>query len=110
MTIDECIDALRGARDRLPEGGGAEVAVGVEIGEGGRIGSLSLRAGGKAVFEEKYGGEQPGPKAAEEIKEKIREVLRRYFEADPWTGEPSPDFDDSYTAQDAVDAVKGFAE
>lgn len=106
MTIDECIEALRGVKNRYPDPGAAEVAVGIRFSEGGKIESLSLLAGPRGgeketVFEERFGGRQPETRLAE----KIKPVLRRYFESDPWTGQPSSDFDDTYTAQEAVDEI-----
>lgn len=37
--------------------------------------------------------------------EQIKNIIRRYFEADPWTGETSTTFDDNYTAQAAIDDI-----
>ena len=38
------------------------------------------------------------------LKNKIKTVLRRYFEADD-NGEPNKEFDANYTAQDAIDDI-----
>ena len=35
----------------------------------------------------------------------IQDVLRKYFENDPWTGMPDPDYDDMLTPQDAIDEI-----
>ena len=40
-----------------------------------------------------------------QLAEKIKRVLRRYYESDPWTEEPNKEFDDTYTAQEALDAI-----
>ena len=109
MTIDECIETLQGIKNRHPnlnEAGDIEVVAGVGFGEGGKIESLSLQAKhsdgeNEIVFEEKFKGCQPETQPVE----KIKHVLRRYFESDPWTEEPNKDFDDAYTAQEAVDAI-----
>lgn len=37
--------------------------------------------------------------------EQIREILNRYFENDPWTDEPNPNYDDNYMPQDAIDDI-----
>ena len=37
--------------------------------------------------------------------EQIREILNRYFENDPITGEPNPEYDDMLTAQGAIDEI-----
>ena len=37
--------------------------------------------------------------------EAIRNVLRTYFEADPWTEEYTGLYDDMLTAQDAIDMI-----
>ncbi len=41
----------------------------------------------------------------EALKNKIKAVLRRYFEADD-LGDPNPEFDENMTAEDAVDEIK----
>jgi hypothetical protein len=38
------------------------------------------------------------------LKNKIKDVLRRYFETDD-DGEPNKEFDDGYTAQQAIDDI-----
>lgn len=38
------------------------------------------------------------------LKNKIKDVLRRYFETDD-DGEPNEEFDDGYTAQQAIDDI-----
>lgn len=46
--------------------------------------------------------------AAETDKDKleaIRNVLRTYFEVDPWTGDYTGLYDDMFTAQDALDQI-----
>ena len=109
MTIDECIKVLQGIKNRHPnpnEAGDIEVVAGVGFCVDGRIESLSLQAKprdgeNEIVFEEKFKGCQPET----QLVEKIKHVLRRYFESDPWTEEPNKDFDDTYTAQEAVDAI-----
>ena len=107
MTIDECIDALQRVKNKYPnEGGDVGVVVGVGFGDGGEIECASLQAEpsegeNEVVFEEDFLGEQPETRLAR----KIKSVLRRYFETDPWTGEPNAEFDDAYTAQEAVDAI-----
>lgn len=114
MTIDECIEALWGVKNKYPDpdkAGSIEVAIGIGFREGGKIESLSLRTEPRdgesdIVFEEKFEGRQPETQLAE----KIRPVLRRYYESDPWTGQPSKDFDDTYTAQEAVDAIVDILE
>lgn len=114
MTIDECIEALWRAKRRYPdpdEAGKIEVAIRVGFREGGKIESLSLQTNprddeNEIVFEEKFEGRQPETQLAE----KIRPVMRRYYESDPWTGQPSKDFDDTYTAQEAVDAIVDILE
>lgn len=35
----------------------------------------------------------------------ICDVLRKYFENDPWTGKPDSDYDDMLTAQEAIDQI-----
>lgn len=35
----------------------------------------------------------------------IREILNQYFENDPITHEPNPDYDDMLTAQEAIDRI-----
>ena len=104
MTIDECIEALQNIKNRHP--GQNEVVVGVRSCEGGKIESLSLRAKSRdgeneIVFEEKFEDSRPETRLAE----KIKRVLRRYYESDPWTEEPNKEFDDAYTAQEALDAI-----
>ena len=37
--------------------------------------------------------------------EAIRNVLRTYFEVDPWTEEYTGPYDDMLTAQDAIDMI-----
>ena len=114
MTIDECIEALQGIKNRYPnpdEASDIEVVIGVGFREGGKIESLSLQAEppddeNEIVFEETFEGRQPETQLAE----KIKPVLRRYFEADPWTGDSNEDFDATYTAQEAVDAIVGILE
>ena len=109
MTIDECIEALQNIKNRRPnpnEAGDIEVVAGVGFCVDGRIESLSLQAKprdgeNEIVFEEKFKGCQPET----QLVEKIKHVLRRYFELDPWTEEPNKDFDDAYTAQEVVDAI-----
>ena len=104
MTIDKCIEALQNIKNRHP--GQNEVVVGVRSCEGGKIESLSLQAKSRdgeneIVFEEKFEDSRPETRLAE----KIKRVLRRYYESDPWTEEPNKEFDDTYTAQEALDAI-----
>ena len=104
MTIDKCIEALQNIKNRHP--GRNEVVVGVRSCEGGKIESLSLLAKSRdgeneIVFEEKFEDSRPETRLAE----KIKRVLRRYYESDPWTEEPNKEFDDTYTAQEALDAI-----
>ena len=104
MTIEECIEALQNIKNRHP--GQNEVVVGVRSCEGGKIESLSLQAKSRdgeneIVFEEKFEDSRPETQLAE----KIKRVLRRYYESDPWTEEPNKEFDDTYTAQEALDAI-----
>ena len=104
MTIDECIEALQNIKNRHP--GQNEVVIGVRSCEGGKIESLSLQAKSRdgeneIVFEEKFEDSRPETRLAE----KIKRVLRRYYESDPWTEEPNKEFDDAYTAQEALDAI-----
>ena len=104
MTIDKCIEALQNIKNRHP--GQNEVVVGVRSCEGGKIESLSLQAKSRdgeneIVFEEKFEDRRPETRLAE----KIKRVLRRYYESDPWTEEPNKEFDDAYTAQEALDAI-----
>lgn len=114
MTIDECIKTLQDIKNRYPdpdEAGDIEVVIGVGFREGGKIESLSLQAEprdgeNEIVFEEEFRGDQPETRLAE----KIKPVLRRYFEADPWTGDPNEDFDATYTAQEAVDEIVNILE
>jgi hypothetical protein len=42
---------------------------------------------------------------ADDAIENIKGVIRKYFEIDPETEEPNPEFDDSFTAQDAIDEI-----
>ncbi len=37
--------------------------------------------------------------------ERIKDVLRKYFEHDPWTGEPSPLYSETFEPQAAIDAI-----
>ena len=37
--------------------------------------------------------------------ERIKDVLRKYFEYDPWTGEPSPLYSETFEPQAALDAI-----
>lgn len=37
--------------------------------------------------------------------EAIRNVLRRYFEVDPWTGDYTGLYDEDLTAQDAIEMI-----
>ena len=104
MTIDECIEALQNIKSRHPDQN--EVIIGVRSCEGGKIESLSLRTKSRdgeneIVFEEKFEDGRPETQLAE----KIKPVLRRYYESDPWTEEPNKEFDDTYTAQEALDAI-----
>ena len=104
MTIDECIEALQNIKNRHPDQN--EVVIGVKSCEGGKIESLSLQAKSRdgeneIVFEEKFEDRRPETRLAE----KIKPVLRRYYESDPWTEEPNKEFDDTYTAQEALDAI-----
>ena len=104
MTIDECIEALQNIKNRHPDRN--EVVIGVRSCEGGKIESLSLQAKSRdgeneIVFEEKFEDSRPETQLAE----KIKPVLRRYYESDPWTEEPNKEFDDTYTAQEALDAI-----
>ena len=104
MTIDECIETLQNIKNRHP--GRNEVVIGVRSCEGGKIESLSLRTKSRdgeneIVFEEKFEDSRPETRLAE----KIKPVLRRYYESDPWTEEPNKEFDDTYTAQEALDAI-----
>lgn len=104
MTIDECIEALQNIKSRRPDLN--EVVIGVKTCEGGKIESLSLRTKSsdgenEIVFEEKFEDSRPETQLAE----KIKPVLRRYYESDPWTEEPNKEFDDTYTAQEALDAI-----
>ena len=104
MTIDKCIEALQNIKNRHP--GQNEVVIGVRSCEGGKIESLSLQAKSRdgeneIVFEEKFEDSRPETRLAE----KIKPVLRRYYESDPWTEEPNKEFDDAYTAQEALDAI-----
>ena len=104
MTIDECIEALQNIKNRHPDRN--EVVIGVRSCEGGKIESLSLQAKSRdgeneIVFEEKFEDRRPETRLAE----KIKPVLRRYYESDPWTEEPNKEFDDTYTAQEALDAI-----
>ena len=109
MTIDECIEALQNIKNRHPnpnEAGDIEVVAGVGFCVDGRIESLSLQAKprdgeNEIVFEEKFEDGRPETRLAE----KIKRVLRRYYESDPWTEEPNKEFDDAYTAQEALDAI-----
>lgn len=39
-----------------------------------------------------------------DLAEKIRQVLRRYFEAND-NGDPNPEFDENFVAQAAIDAI-----
>ena len=41
----------------------------------------------------------------EELVEKIKAIMRRYFECDD-NGNPNPTFDEYYTAQEVVDDIK----
>lgn len=41
------------------------------------------------------------------IRERIHDVLRRYFECDA-NGDTNPQFDDCLTAQDAIDEIHGI--
>lgn len=36
---------------------------------------------------------------------RIKDAIRRYFQFDPWTEEPNPEFDDYLTAQEVVDQI-----
>lgn len=104
MTIDECIEALQNIKSRRPDLN--EAVIGVKTCEGGKIESLSLRTKSsdgenEIVFEEKFEDSRPETQLAE----KIKPVLRRYYESDPWTEEPNKEFDDTYTAQEALDAI-----
>ena len=104
MTIDKCIEALQNIKNRHP--GRNEVVIGVRSCEGGKIESLSLQTKSRdgeneIVFEEKFEDGRPETPPAE----KIKRVLRRYYESDPWTEEPNKEFDDAYTAQEALDAI-----
>lgn len=40
----------------------------------------------------------------ESLKRQIKKVLRRYFECDD-NGNPNKEFDDTYTAQEAIDEI-----
>lgn len=42
---------------------------------------------------------------ADDAIENIKGVIRKYFEIDPETEEESPDFDENFTAQDAIDEI-----
>ena len=44
-------------------------------------------------------------KTKEELVEKIKAIMRRYFECDD-NGNPNPTFDEYYTAQEVVDDIK----
>ena len=44
-------------------------------------------------------------KTKEELVEKIKAIMRRYFECDD-NGNPNPTFDECYTAQEVVDDIK----
>ena len=104
MTIDKCIEALQNIKNRHP--GQNEVVIGVRSCEGGKIESLSLQTKSRdgeneIVFEEKFEDSRPETRLAE----KIKPVLRRYYESDLWTEEPNKEFDDTYTAQEALDAI-----
>lgn len=106
MTIDECIEALQGIKDKYPSGGDIEVVVGVGFGDGGKIETLSLQAEpsedeNQIVFEEEFAGDQPETQLAE----KIKQIIRRGSPTDPWTDEVNPDFDDCRTDEDAVDEI-----
>jgi len=106
MTIDECIEALRGIKDKYPSGGDIEVVVGVGFGDGGKIETLSLRAEpsegeSQTVFEKPFAGTQPEAQLAE----KIKQIVRRGSPTDPWTDEVNPDFDDCRTDEDVVDEI-----
>ena len=37
--------------------------------------------------------------------ERIKDVLRKYFEYDPWTDEPSPLYSETFEPQAAIDAI-----
>ena len=39
------------------------------------------------------------------IKEQIKGVLRRYFECDPWTDEKNKEYDECFSAQEAIDEI-----
>ena len=104
MTIDKCIEALQNIKNKYPDQN--EVVIGVKSCEDGKIESLSLQTKShdgenEIVFEEKFKGCQPET----QLVEKIKRVPRRYFESDPWTEEPNKEFDDTYTAQEALDAI-----
>ena len=104
MTIDKCIEALQHIKNKYPDQN--EVVIGVRSCEGGKIESLSLQTKShdnenEIVFEEKFEDSRPETQLAE----KIKRVLRRYYESDPWTEEPNKEFDDTYTAQEALDAI-----
>lgn len=38
------------------------------------------------------------------LKKRITEVLRRYFDTDD-NGDPNPEFDDCFTAEEAIDEI-----
>lgn len=52
---------------------------------------------------EKYKKENEMTK--EELVEKIKAIMRRYFECDD-NGDPNPTFNEYYTAQEAIDDIK----
>lgn len=42
---------------------------------------------------------------APDIKTQIKAVLRRYFECDVETGKPNAEYDEDFSAQDAIDEI-----
>ena len=42
---------------------------------------------------------------ADDTIDNIKDVLKRYFEVDPETEEPNPEYDEDFTAQDALDEI-----
>jgi len=49
----------------------------------------------------------PIGETAAELASKIKEVLGRYFECDD-DGNPNPEYDEDFTAQEALDEIKGI--
>lgn len=106
MTIDECIKVLQDIKNGHPDqAADMKVCLKAKV-HGAKTENLLLcirRPGGEnsIVLEEKVYGDQPGL----QLIKRIKSVIRRYFETDPWTEKTSAEFDSDFTPQEAIDEI-----